>query len=101
MLFCTTEFLADKFSVSLFQYFITKGFRKFFDRAYLISMVGRLFPSFNICGIHSPRDIYLAIISKQKFVITVIEGFILADTVFVSLALPNAFIFQSIVAEVY
>ncbi|MDR1890926.1 MAG: CPBP family intramembrane metalloprotease, partial [Puniceicoccales bacterium] len=101
MLFCTAKFLADRFSVELFQHFIDKGFGKFFDRAQLISLVVLLVPFLKICGIRSPKDIYLTKISKRKFLLTFIGGFILAYAVFVWLALHNAFIFKPVGAKVY
>lgn len=90
-LFYTTKFLANRFSIELFQHFIDKGFEKFFDRAKLVSLVILLFPFLGICGFHSLEDIYLVKIRGRKFSLTFIGGFILVCAIFALLSLHDIF----------
>ncbi|MDR1457241.1 MAG: CPBP family intramembrane metalloprotease [Puniceicoccales bacterium] len=99
-LFYATKFLANKFSMELFQHFIDKGFGKFFGRAQLIALVILMFPFLKICGFHSLKDIYLTKIRGRKFLLTSSGGFILTCTIFAWLFLHNVSIFKPVIAKV-
>ncbi|MDR2603384.1 MAG: CPBP family intramembrane metalloprotease [Puniceicoccales bacterium] len=101
LLFYTTKFLTNRFSIELFQHFIDKGFGKFFDRSQLVSLAILLFPFLKICGFHSLEDVHLIKISRREFLLTFSGGFILTCTIFAWLSFHNAFIFKSVVAKVY
>lgn len=86
ILFATTRYLANTYSISLLQHYVDKGFGKFFDRSRWVALAILLPVFLNIIKLKLSRDIGLNRLSISKFIKIFFLGCIITSIIYYSLS---------------
>lgn len=86
ILFATTRYLANTYSISLLQHYVDKGFGKFFDRSRWVALAILLPVFLNIIKLKLSRDIGLNRLSTSKFIKIFFLGCIITSIIYYSLS---------------